>query len=270
MDNVVTQNSTHRHIVCWKSGFAGLAIALVSFVGLIGLSAAFGGIGLSDGTTWQRATVFTSACLVISTFVSIFAGAYYSVRIARHKVDLAGITQGALVGSLFLLLVFGQGVSAVGTMVKATGTAIGGAAAGAGAASANPAVQDVLEDAMGDLKLKSDAATVAKGLAARMLRGDQLSARDYLAYQASITPQQADQKIASVKAKADAVMIQAREVAATTLKGAGWAVFVLTVLGMMAAGIGGMVGASVNERFFLDMSHEEVLRAQSLSRNRAA
>ncbi|MGE3262921.1 MAG: hypothetical protein AB7K68_14160 [Bacteriovoracia bacterium] len=263
----VVQAHAHRHIVCWKSAFAGLAISLVAFAALVALSAAFGGIGLSDGTTWKRLSVFTAACLVISTFVSIFAGAYYSVRVARMKVDLAGIAQGALVGSLFLLLVLCQSVSAVDTMVKATGAVIGGAAAAAGEASANPMVQDIVEDMTGDLKLRSEPATVAKGVASRLLRGDQESAKNYLAFQASLTPPQAEQKIAEAKAKADAALVQAREAAATALKGAGWTVFVLIVVGLFASATGGLLGTKMNERYYLDMSHEEVLRARTINRN---
>ena len=114
----------HRHIVCWKSALAGLAISLVSFAALIALFAAFGGIALSDGTTLTKMSTFTAVSLVLSVFLAAFKGGYYAVRIFRTKVDLVGVAEGALVGALFLLLVLCQGVSAVGTMVKATGTAI--------------------------------------------------------------------------------------------------------------------------------------------------
>ncbi len=255
---------THRHIICWKSSLAGLAIALVVFSGLIALAVAFGGIALSDGTTWQRLSVLTALSLVFSVFLAAFGGAYYSVRVARMKVDLAAMAQGLLVGSLFLLLVLCQGVSAVGTMVKATGAVIGGAAAGSGAAITDPAVQDLVEDSASELRLKAEPSVVAKGLASRLLRGDTEGAKRYLAYQASLTPEQADQKMNELKAKVDAALVKTREATATALKAAGWTVFLLMVVGLFAAAIGGLLGAKTNERYFLDMSHEEVLRVRQV------
>lgn len=268
----VVQAPVHRHLVCWKSALAGLAISLITFAALVALGAAFGGIGLGgesgDGTTLKKLSFFAALSLCLATFLSVFAGAYFSVRVARTKVDLAGIAQGTLVGSLLLLLVLCQGVSAVGTMVKATGSLVGGvaagAAAGAGAAAADPMVVDFFEDAAGDLKLRAEPGVVAKGVASRLLRGDTESAKNYLAYQAGITPEQADQRIAQAKAKADEALTKAREAAAAALKTAGWTIFLLIVLGLSAAAMGGLLATKTNERYFLDTSHEEVLRMRAL------
>lgn len=258
------QIPAHRHIVCWKSSLAGLAISLVSFAGLLALGAAFGGVVLSGGTTTERMTVLTALSLVLTVFISAFVGAYYSVRISRTKVDLAGTAQGALVGALLLLIAFWQAGSAVGTMTKATGMAIGGIAAGASEAAVSPWAADVVEDAMGDLKLRSEPSVVVKGVASRLLRGDQESAKNYLAYQASLSPQQADQRMNEIKAKVDAAAVKAREAAATALKASGWTIFLLTALGLISSCIGGFAATKANERYFWDTSDEEVQRARTL------
>jgi len=258
------QATGHHHVICWKSAFAGLAVALVTFFALVALGAAFGGIGLSEDTTIRKVSFFTAAALVLSVFLSAFAGSYYSVRVARMKIDLTGIVQGTLVGSLMLLLVMGQTLSVAGSLLKATGALVGGVTAGAGAAAMDPAVQDVFEDAAGDLKLKSEPSVVAKGVATRLLRGDQESAKNYLAYQASLTPAQADAKLQEAKAKADAAMAKAREAAAKALKATGWTIFLLLVTGLLASSLGGLLAVKANERYFIDTSHEEVLRARRL------
>jgi hypothetical protein len=262
----VTNTNTHRHIICWKSAFAGLAIALITFAGLMALSAAFGGIGLADGTTVKHATFFTAACAVLTTFFAAGAGGYYSARVSRHRVDLAGIAQGALVGSLMLLFVLAQGASALGTLVKTSGTVIGGSIAAAGTAATDPVVQDIVEDASGDLKFKSEPSVVAKGVASRLIRGDTEAAKNYLAYQASITPAQADQKINQAKAKIDAAAVKAREATADALKAGGWTALVLIVAGMMAACMGGYLATHHNSRYYLDTSYEEVIRNRTISR----
>lgn len=254
------QVTGHRHVLCWKSALAGLALSLVTFAALIALGAAFGGIGLSRDTTLKSLSFFTAACLVLSVFLSAGVGGYFAVRVARMKVDLTGLAQGALVGSLMLILVLGQGLAAVGTLVKATGMLVGGAAAGTVGAATDPAVLDILEDASGDLKLKSEPSVVAKGVASRLLRGDTEAAKNYLANQASLTPAQADAKIQEAKAKAEAAADQAREAAAKALKATGWSVFLLIVTGLLASALGGLLATKANERYFIDMSHEEVLR----------
>jgi hypothetical protein len=102
-------------------------------------------------------------------------------------------------------------------------------------------------------------------VASRLLRGDQESAKNYLARQASLSPGEADARIAQVKAKADAAIAKAKETAAIALKGAGWTVFLLIFLGMFGACVGGLLGTKANERYTLDMSHEEVLHARATS-----
>lgn len=246
----------HRHLICWKSTFAGFALALMTFAGVIALALAFGGIGLSDGATVQNAGLFAGAAVVVASALSIFAGSYLSVRLARFKTDVVGSAQGLVLGSLVVLFVIWQAVSAVGMIGRGVAEATGAAAVAGGATTTapNPALQDMIEDSLGGVTLKSDSATVVRGVTARLLRGDQESAKNYLAYQAGLTPAEAEARIATLKQKGDEVLVKAREASATALKTSGWSLFLLIAISAMSAVLGGLLGSQVNLRRTLDVT----------------
>ena len=251
----------HKHLICWRSTFAGLAMGLLTFAGVIALSIAFGGIGLSDGTTVGHAGAFVGITLAVAVILATFVGSYFSARLTRHVVDVVGCMQGLVVGALVILIVLCQTMSTVGAIGKVAGAAMGAsmAAAGAGVAAAgqNPMVQDIIQDNLGDAKLKSDPEVVVKGVASRLMRDDQESAKNYLAYQAGLTPAEADQKIATAKAKIDEALTKAREATATGLKTTGWSLFVIIVLGTIASVLGGLLAVKCNERYLVDVPDSE-------------
>lgn len=253
----IDETTGHRHLICWKSTLAGLALAILTFAGVLALSVAFGGIGLEDGSTVKNATIFAGVSVVVAMMLANFVGSYYAVRIARRRVDVVGVMQGLLVGALFIIFVLWQTMASVSTMGKITGAALGATAtvagAGVAAASQNPVVENIVEDNLGELKLKSSPETVVRGVASRLARGDQESAKNYLAYQAGITPQEADQKIAAAKAKIDEMMTETRKATATALKAIGWSLFVSIVLATIAAVLGGMLAALCNEKRTIDV-----------------
>lgn len=252
----VNSPTFHKHLICWRSALAGLAIAIVTFAGVLALAMAFGGIGLDDGATAKNAGIFASVSILVALMLSGFVGSYYAVRTSRRGVDVVGVMQGLLVGAAFLVVVLCQAMSGVGALGKVAGAALGASAGAVGtgvvAASQNPMVEDIVEDNLGDLKLKSDPKEVVSNVVSRVLRGDQESAKNYLAYQAGLTPAEADQKIAAAKAKVDEAMVQARQATATTLKAVGWSLFVGIVLAMIASAMGGLLAALCNERCVLD------------------
>lgn len=256
----------HHHLVCWKSTFAGFVLALMTMGGVISVAIAFGGIGLSDGSTVQNAGIFAGISVVVATILAIFAGSYFSVRLARFKVDVVGCYQGLVLGSLVVIFVLWQTAAAVGVIGKAAAQATGAAAVAAGAtasaAAQNPVVQDMIEDTMGDVKLKNDPAVVVRGVMSRLLRGDQEGAKNYLAAQAGLTPEEANTRIAAMKAKVDELAIKARDASATTLKATGWSIFVLIVLSAIASVLGGLLGTVVNNRRTLEVSDEVHVASQ--------
>ena len=92
----------------------------------------------------------------------------------------------------------------------------------------------------------------------RLARGDQEGAKNYLAYQSGLTTEEADARVAALRAKADELMVKAREASATVLKTSGWSLFVLIVLSGIASVLGGLLGSQVNVRGTLD-SHNEIV-----------
>ncbi|MEK2687656.1 hypothetical protein [Bdellovibrio sp. GT3] len=245
----------HRHLVCWRSALAGVVIGIVTIIGLLALSVAFGGIGLEDGSTAKNAGVFAGVSIVVAMIVGNFAGSYYSVRIARRKVDVVGVMQGLLVGGICTLLVVCHAMASVAALGKVTGAALGATAAAAGgiASTQAPLIQEFIQDSLGSRKLASDPEMVVKGLSSRLIRGDQESAKNYLAAQAGISPEEADKTIVVVKEKVDQTLEEARKAAATALKAVGWSSFVAIVLAMIASVLGGMIGALCNDRRMIDV-----------------
>lgn len=249
-----------KPVICWRSTLAGLALAVLTFMGVISLAIAFGGIGLSDGSSAKNAGIFSAGSIVLAMTLATFVGGYFSARASRARADVAGSMQGLLVGAVFMVLMFWQGMSALGTIGQAAGSAIGmtaaTAAAGVNAASQSPMVHAIIEDNMGDVKLKSDPEVVVKGVASRLIQGSPESAKNYLAAQAGITPAEADQKIAAMKTQADQFMAQTREATATALKAGGWSLFVVIVLATIASVMGGLVGTLNNHRHFVDVASD--------------
>ncbi|MFN3453346.1 MAG: hypothetical protein ACK41T_00200, partial [Pseudobdellovibrio sp.] len=243
------------------STFAGLAVAIVVFLGALALSLAFGGIGLSDGSSAKAAGTFAAGSMIIATILAAFAGGYLTSRLGRTQVDALGTTQGLIVGALFLLFVIFQITSAVGAVGKAAGQTLGATASALGSATAtsseNPMIQDIVQDQFGDLNLKSDPAVVARGVANRILRGDEVAAKNYLAAQAGISSAEVDKRIAAAKAKLDESAAQLREATAAAMKATGWSLLVILVLGMVSSGLGGLAAAKCNEKYTLDM-HDDL------------
>lgn len=254
----------HRHLVCWKSVFAGFALSILCFAGIISLALAFGGVGLSDGSTVRNAGLFAGVSVVVATVLAIFIGSYFSVRLARFKVDVVGCAQGLVVASLVVGFVLWQTFSAVGMIgraaAEATGTAAIMADAGAESLAREASIRMVIEDSFGPVTLKSEPSVVAAGVSTRLLRGDREGAKNYFARQADLTPAEADARIAVMKQRMDESLVKARDASATALKTAGWSLFVMITLSAIASVLGGLLGAQVNLRRTLDVSEAVPVR----------
>lgn len=248
--NVYEQGTAAKHLICWRSIFAGLLMSLLVFSGALALGVAFGGIGLSGGTTAQNAGLFSGIWFLVSAVVALFVGGYFSVRLAKFRTDLVGCAHGFVIASIFMLLLMNSAATAVSFIASSAGNAASGAAsmigAGANAASQSPMIQDMVDDSLAGLNLKADPQVVASGVASRLVRGDNEGAKNYLARQSGMTPAEADQRIATLKAQADAAMVKAREATATAMKATGWSVFLLIVLGAIAAATGGLLATHFN------------------------
>jgi hypothetical protein len=259
--NVYEQGTAAKHLIDWRSLFAGLLMSLLVFSAALALGVAFGGTGLSGGTTAESAGIFTGVWFLVSAIISLFVGGYFSVRLAKFRTDLVGCAHGFVIAAMFILLLMNSAVTAIGFIGKTAGVAAGGAAsaigAGASAASDSPMVQDIVDDSLVGLNLKADPKVVASGVASRLLRGDNEGAKNYLARQSGITPEEADQKIAALRAQVDQALVKAREATATAMKATGWSVFLLIVLGAIASATGGLLATHFNSLSPLARTRDE-------------
>jgi uncharacterized membrane protein len=259
--NVYEEGTTAKHLICWRSLFAGLLVSLLVFSAATALGVAFGGIGLSDGTTAENAGLFSGLWFLVSAVISLFVGGYFAVRLAKFRTDLVGCAHGFVIAAMFVLLIMNSAATAVSFIAKSAGSIAGGAAtvlgAGVNVAGKSPMVQDMVDDSLAGLNLKADPQVVASGVASRLVRGDTEGAKNYLARQSGITPAEADQKIAALHAQLDQAMVKAREATATAMKGTGWGVFLLIVLGAIAAASGGVIATHFNGLSPLARTREE-------------
>jgi hypothetical protein len=240
-------------LVSWRSVVAGLLVSLLCLAVLSSLGLAFGGISLmNNDTTAARAGVATGVWFLISALISLFAGSYFAARISKFHTNRIGSAQGVVIASLFFGLFLWQTMSAIGWAGRMAGSAVGGAAnmvgQGASQASQSPMVRNIVENAVGDLNLKSSPETVISGVASRLIQGDREGAKNYLARQAGITPAEADRRIAQVNTQIQNAMNQAAESGAKAMQGAGWSLFFTLVLGTAAAIGGGALGSRANLR----------------------
>jgi hypothetical protein len=239
-------------LISWRSVVAGLVISFFFMIGFLGLGMAFGGIGMSDGTTAKSAGIFTGAWFLGSSLISLFIGSYFAARISKFQMGRVGSAQGLVIAALFLGLFLVEAVMAIGGIGQLTGSILGNTAGmvttGAQKLSSTPVVRDMVDDAVGDLNLKSDPRSVATGIATRLIRGDAEGAKNYLVRESGITMAQAEQRIASAKSKIDGALVTVREGASAALKSTGWALFFLVFLGSISAVLGGSLGSVTNFR----------------------
>lgn len=248
--------TTSHALISWRSIVAGLLVSMFTMTGLLGLGLAMGGISMDQDTTAKSVGIFTGVWFIGSTLISLFVGSYFAARVSKFRTGRIGSAQGLVISALFLGLFLYQTMMAIGSVGSFAGDLLGksGSAAlqGAQQISNNPqvssAISNVAEDALGNLKLRSDPRDVAQGVGTRLFRGDTEGAKNYLAREAGITPTEADARIASAKAQVDKIVADTKEGTAVALRSAGWSLFLLVLLGALSAVCGGALGSVANFR----------------------
>ena len=129
----------------------------------------------------------------------------------------------------------GSAIGLVGKEVESVGQAAGTATTGA-------------QTSLGNLDLKSPPSDVAKNISARLLQGDTVGARSYLADQAGISPTEADQRLQDFKNQAQTTARNVGGTAAGAVSVAAWAVFGVLFLGNAIAVLGGGMGTIAENR----------------------
>lgn len=255
-DILEDDHATMHPLISWRSVVAGLLISFFMMIGLLGLGMAFGGINMNEDTSAQSAGIFTGVWFLVSALISIFGGSYFAARVSKFQMGRVGSAQGLVIASLFLGFFLYQTLGAVISMGGAAGSIIGrGAGAiggGVSRAAEDPAVMNTIgqyaEDALGDMNLRSEPGVVAQGVASRLIRGNTDGAKNYLATQAGITPEEADARIVQLKTRADKVMGDAKAGAGDALEATGWSLFLLVILGALSSVLGGALGSVANLR----------------------
>lgn len=250
------ENADRHALISGRAIITGLLVAFFTMLGLIGLGLALGGINMGGDTSAQAVGVFTGVWFIVSALISLFIGSYFAARISKFRTGRIGSAQGLVIASLFLGFFLYQTVSAIGALGGAAGNVLqttGSAAVqGAQQAAQNPAVMNTVnnmtEDALGDLNLKSEPRVVAQGLATRLLRGDVEGAKSYLSRQSGITEAEAETRINQLQTQVTGYVDQVKESVGNALQSLGWSLFLMVVLGALAAVGGGALGSVANFR----------------------
>ncbi|HAR42841.1 MAG TPA: hypothetical protein DCS07_09475 [Bdellovibrionales bacterium] len=252
MDNVNTvgrdpTRELERSSISWRAIFAGLFVSLLTYMILMAFGIAVGSAGLasniSGGLEGSTLSIGSGIWVVLSALVSLFAGCYYAARAAGLIATRVGAIQGLVVASLFFLTMFSQIGAAIGFIGGGLGSAVGSIGKGASEIAKAPEVQDTIQSSLGELNLKSPPDQVVQGIATRLIQGNTIGARNYLAAQAGISPAEAQTRIDTI---ANDVQSTARDIGQKTAKAVsmiGWTVFGYLLLGSLAALFGGMTGA---------------------------
>lgn len=251
----------HYDTINWKAIFAGSFVSLLIYMALLSLGLVIGSSSLENaalGTgSAQGLGVGTGIWMIASIILSIFVGSFSSSRVGGSVPIRIGRVQGLVVAALFFVFVLSQIGSAVGLLGKGIGATVASVASVTGDLSKNPQVQDLIDQALGNLNLKSPPETVAQGIASRLVQGNPEGAKNYLARQAGITPQQADAQIQELKPKVENALRKSGATAANVVKAVGWALFLSILLGSIAGSIGGSIGAAMNLRMPVSHSDEK-------------
>lgn len=246
----VHATTLERSSINWRAIFAGFFISLMVYMILTSLGLAIGGSTLKGVVQGQGGgtglSIGSGIWLVVSVFLSLFTGSYLAGRVSGLVTGRIGGTQGVVIAALFFAFMLSQVGALVGALGNGLGSVIGAAGSAASGASNNPQVQSVIQDRLGDLNLKSPPDQVAQGLGTRLIRGDTIGARNYLASQAGISRAEADRRLNQLKTDFQSKM---KEVGASTAKAvsiAGWTLFGVFALGTGFSVLGGSAGARGN------------------------
>jgi hypothetical protein len=236
-----------RSSFSWRAIFAGFFIAFMVYLILTSLGLAIGGASLKGVVQGQGGgqglSIGSGIWLVVTALISLFVGSYLAARVSGLVTSRAGGVQGIVVAALFFAFMISQVGAVLGTVGSGLGSVIGSAGTVASNAANNPQVQSVVQERLGDLNLKSPPDQVAQGLATRLVRGDTVGARNYLASQAGISRAQADRRLNQLKTDFQNKMRDVGTATAKAVSIAGWTLFGVFFLGTFFSILGGLAGA---------------------------
>ena len=256
----VAQTSIH-----WGAIFSGLFVALIIYYALMSLGLAIGGSTLQDILRNQDGAreLGAGAALwtIASTLIALFAGGVVSGRVGGLLPTRVGRIQGIVIASLFFMLMATQAGVALGLVGLGVSSAVDTVRGSVTNMASTNLGQQMIEDAIGDLNLKTQPTEVAKGVAARLMSGNGESAFRYLAHQAGITPDDARSRVEGFRQQFNDNARRAAAMAAKSARLAGWTLFFAMFGGAFAGMLGGGFGAIYNLRSPISETDDRAMRA---------
>lgn len=270
--------------ISWGAIFAGIVVVLVVqlLLMLLGLAIGTATIDPASQDTPSATTLGTTGGIwwIVSTAISVFAGAWVAGRLAGMPTKTDGMLHGVVTWAAATLLAFYVLTSTVGALVGGAFGALGNIAqtVGQSAQSLTQGAMQVLPDdirsqaeqlferapaAAGTVQQEADQARQAAGggstvdAVQRVVRGvqegaspqDRQAAVNVIAQQAGIPPAEAEQRLEQFQQTYNEYTTQAAEqarqaadaAAATVSQVSFWSVIAL-VLGAVLAAVGGSMG----------------------------
>lgn len=248
-----TENGVRETLsVHWRAVFAGVFVAELVYIVLLTLGLAIGAMQVSNliqGTGSARALGSGFGIwMVITVVLSLFAGSYAAGRASGIVATRVGYIQGAVISSLFFIMMLSQIGFSVG-MIGAGLTNLTSKVAGQAAQVADTTrTIDLVEDVIGDLHFRSSPDVVMAGVLSRLQRGDRESALNYIASQANISKEEATARFNDLNNRFQILMSDLGTKSAQAARWLGFSAFSMLLLGSVAALIGGAFGAQMNMR----------------------
>ena len=259
----VTERTGHRHsLMSWRSIFAGLAVALLSYIVLISLGAGVFGTSIlntmQDGHVGTGFAVGAAVWIGISVLLSLAAGGYFAARMSMFMTPNIGSAHGLVIAALFFgLMTWGAGMT-IGFAGQGLGNIVGQVGQNVGNLATHTIVTHSIENALGDTPLRTDVETVVQGVLARLLVGNTDSARTYLSRQTGLSEAELNARFAQLEAEFKAAVQTAGTRTAEVVSSGAWSIFWFLIVGVAAATVGGTYGARANlKKPIVDKSHRE-------------
>jgi len=237
---------SHRHLLCWRSVLAGVLISTMSFMILSafgsGVSGTLAARAIANDEIGANLAAMAGFWIGLSVVISLFMGAYFSLRISSFVTNKVGAAHSFVVATVFFLLLIVVAGSGFGQISRGTGRLAQGLGIGGSGLMGDLGVQDALYKALGKNALRSDPKEVLQGLATRLMQGDVVSAKAFLSYQTGLGTAEADARITQAMAGFNAAAVKA----AVAFADMSWSLFATFIFGQIAALFGGRVGAHAN------------------------
>ncbi|MBX3022471.1 MAG: hypothetical protein KF799_12430 [Bdellovibrionales bacterium] len=252
--------------VHWRAVFAGLFISMLAYFTLVSLGLGIGAGQMRDVLAGQDALgnigIGAAIWLAVTVLISLFVGSYASSRSSGIIATRVGAVQGAVITALFFTLMTTQAGIALGTISSGLGAIRDTLSGAAWQMGNNPRLTAIVDDALGDMDLKSSPETVGSGVLSRLMRGDTDSAITYLANQSGLTRAEAEVRYQQLSGQVQAAAAEIGQRTATAARTIGWTAFGLMVFGTLFAILGGTMGAQLNIRKPISELDRKALRMQ--------